>query len=107
VIVIGGRSIAPQQIEAVAERHIQLMPGSIAAIGVPSAKGTEKLVLVASVPTRLHTNAVARGLIHAIHLELGVTTGDVVFVAPGEIPRTSSGKLQRHVCRQRYLGGAL
>jgi fatty-acyl-CoA synthase len=32
---------------------------------------------------------------------------DVVLVAPGTLPKTSSGKLQRSLCRQRYLGTEL
>jgi fatty-acyl-CoA synthase len=106
MIVIGGRNISPQQVERVAERHARLTPGSVAAIGVPSAKGTEKLVLVASLPTRFHTTAMARRLVRAVHAEVGVTAADIVFVMPGAIPRTASGKLQRYLCRQWYLDGA-
>jgi fatty-acyl-CoA synthase len=107
LIVIGGRNLAPQQVEGVAERYANVRPGSVAAIGIPSTKRGEKLVLVASLPRRLHTNAVVRTLIHGVHLELGVTASDVVFVDPGAIPRTLSGKLQRRVCRDRYLAGEL
>jgi acyl-CoA synthetase (AMP-forming)/AMP-acid ligase II len=32
-----------------------------------------------------------------------VTVHDVAFLAPGEIPRTSSGKVRRHLCRTQYL----
>jgi hypothetical protein len=31
----------------------------------------------------------------------------VVLVRPGTLPKTSSGKLQRTLCRQRYLGAEL
>ncbi|CAN5909408.1 hypothetical protein BH23ACT2_BH23ACT2_24320 [soil metagenome] len=31
----------------------------------------------------------------------------VVVVAPGTLPKTSSGKLQRSLCRDRYLGELL
>ena len=34
---------------------------------------------------------------------LVVTVHDVAFLAPGEIPRTSSGKVRRHLCRTQYL----
>jgi long-chain-fatty-acid--[acyl-carrier-protein] ligase len=107
MITIAGRNIAPQQVEGVVERHAGLRPGSVAAIGVPAARGTEKLVLIAGVPPASRTGATARDFVHAVRAELGVAASDVVFVAPGAIPRTASGKLQRHVCRQRYLDGAL
>ena len=32
---------------------------------------------------------------------------DIVLVAPGTLPKTSSGKLQRSLCRERYLTEAL
>ena len=31
---------------------------------------------------------------------------DIVLVSPGTLPKTSSGKLQRSLCRQRFLQGA-
>ena len=31
----------------------------------------------------------------------------IVLVKPHSIPKTSSGKIQRHLCRQRYLEGSL
>jgi fatty-acyl-CoA synthase len=34
---------------------------------------------------------------------LGLPPEDVVLVPPGSLPKTSSGKLQRSVCRARYL----
>jgi fatty-acyl-CoA synthase len=38
---------------------------------------------------------------------VGVPAEDVVLVAPGSLPKTSSGKLQRSLCRSRYLGATL
>jgi len=32
---------------------------------------------------------------------------DVVLVRPGSLPKTSSGKLQRSLCRDRYFGAEL
>ena len=38
---------------------------------------------------------------------IGLAPKDVVLVAPGSLPKTSSGKLQRSLCRQRYLSEEL
>jgi acyl-coenzyme A synthetase/AMP-(fatty) acid ligase len=38
---------------------------------------------------------------------VGVPPEEVVLVRPGTLPKTSSGKLQRGVCRTRYLGSEL
>ena len=39
--------------------------------------------------------------------EFDITLRDVVFVLPGTLPKTSSGKVRRAEARRRYLDGAL
>ena len=39
--------------------------------------------------------------------ELQLAVADVRLVAPGTLPKTSSGKLQRRKTRQQYLDGTL
>jgi fatty-acyl-CoA synthase len=38
---------------------------------------------------------------------VGIPAADVVLVAPGTLPKTSSGKLQRSLCKSRYTEGLL
>jgi fatty-acyl-CoA synthase len=38
---------------------------------------------------------------------VGIPPLEVVFVAPGSLPKTSSGKLQRSACKTQYRTGAL
>jgi acyl-CoA synthetase (AMP-forming)/AMP-acid ligase II len=38
---------------------------------------------------------------------VGLTLEEVVLVDPGSLPKTSSGKLQRSLCRSRYLAAEL
>ena len=38
---------------------------------------------------------------------VGVPLRDIVLVTPGTLPKTSSGKLQRALCRSRYLSAQL
>jgi hypothetical protein len=44
---------------------------------------------------------------HAVQRELGIAVADIVCLAPGTLPKTSSGKLQRRKTRQHYLDGSL
>ena len=37
----------------------------------------------------------------------GIPPLEVVLVRPGSLPKTSSGKLQRSLCKAQYLGEAL
>jgi acyl-CoA synthetase (AMP-forming)/AMP-acid ligase II len=38
---------------------------------------------------------------------VGLPCEEVVLVSPGTLPKTSSGKLQRSLCRTQYLGAEL
>jgi fatty-acyl-CoA synthase len=38
---------------------------------------------------------------------VGVPPADIVLVRAGSLPKTSSGKLQRSLCRRRYLDDEL
>ena len=42
-----------------------------------------------------------------MRLTVGLPAKDIVLVEPGSLPKTSSGKLQRSLCKVRYLGQEL
>ncbi len=44
-----------------------------------------------------------RSVAERVRAAIGLPPKDIVLVAPGSLPKTSSGKLQRSLCRQRYL----
>ena len=48
-------------------------------------------------------DAVSRSVRQAV----GVPLRDLVLVSPGTLPKTSSGNLQRALCRSRYLSEEL
>lgn len=110
LIVIRGRNYYPQDIELTVERsHPGLRPGCGAAFSVDIA-GEERLVMAQEISQQalaqdLHeiTNVI-RQAITAEH-ELQVYT--VLLLQPGSIPKTSSGKIQRHVCRAAFLSKSL
>jgi acyl-CoA synthetase (AMP-forming)/AMP-acid ligase II len=43
----------------------------------------------------------------AVIVEHGVVAYEVVLVRPSAVPVTTTGKVQRRECRDRYLKGAL
>jgi acyl-CoA synthetase (AMP-forming)/AMP-acid ligase II len=75
--------------------------GNVIAFGTAGRRGREAVVVVAETrhddPSDLH-DAVVRRVVDAV----GVPPAEVVFVRPGTLPKTSSGKLQRSLCRSRY-----
>jgi acyl-CoA synthetase (AMP-forming)/AMP-acid ligase II len=42
-----------------------------------------------------------------IHEDTGCSPDRIVLVPPGTVAKTSSGKIQRYLCRERYLAGGL
>ena len=110
LIIIRGRNHFPQDIELTVESsHPVLRPGCGAAFSV-DVDGDERLVVVQEIrrdfrDSNLHEVAdVIRGAVSANH-ELSVHA--IVLIKPGRIPKTSSGKIQRHACRESYLAGTL
>ena len=55
----------------------------------------------------LPTSAVVRAIRRAIAQVHDVQVYAVALLKTGSIPKTSSGKIQRHVCRALFLAGAL
>lgn len=102
VIIIGGRNIFPDDIERGVGELDGVRAGNVIAFGVESDRGKESLVVVAEV-----SGGGGDDLRHTITkrvLDLvGIPPRDVMLVKPGELPKTSSGKLQRSACRNRYL----
>ncbi len=109
LIILRGRNLYPQDLELTAERsHPALRPGCGAAFSV-DAGGEERLVLVYELERRRESEheAAAEALRRAVAEEHEAQVHDVVLVRMGSVPKTSSGKIQRHACRAAYLAGDL
>jgi fatty-acyl-CoA synthase len=110
VIIVAGRNVFPEDIERACNDIEGVRAGNVIAFGVETAKGKEGMVVVAEArppegtddlaPVRSEVQARVRGV-------AGIPAKDVVLVAPGTLPKTSSGKLQRALCRAQYLEGRL
>ncbi|GAB4195278.1 MAG: hypothetical protein OHK0022_11900 [Roseiflexaceae bacterium] len=108
LIIIRGRNLYPQDLEWTARSsHPALRGGDGAAITIDS-DGQTRLVIVHEVERRaLRTDLapVAEAVRLAVAGEHAVPVAAVLLLKPGQLPRTSSGKVQRHVCLQRFLEG--
>jgi fatty-acyl-CoA synthase len=105
VIILGGRNVHPQDVERALAGLPGVRAGNVIAFGTPGRRGRETLVVVAEAkdPDTAVRDAVAARVREAI----GIPAEDIVLVRPGTLPKTSSGKLQRSLCRSRYLEAAL
>ncbi|MBD2464426.1 fatty acyl-AMP ligase [Oscillatoria sp. FACHB-1407] len=111
LMIIRGQNHYPQDIELTAEKsHPALRPGCGAAFTV-DIKGEERLVLVYEVERsylrKLNIKEVIGNINQAIAAQHGLQIYSTTLVKPGSIPKTSSGKIQRHACRTGFLTGQL
>src|SRR5262249_2287456 len=109
LIIIAGRNYYPQDIELTSEQsHPAIRPGCCVAFAV-DGKDSQQLVVMVEVE-RYHDrgvdgNEVVRAIRQAVAEEHEVRVHAVRFVKTGGLPKTPSGKLQRHMCRQIFLAG--
>lgn len=104
LIIIRGRNHYPQDIERTVENcHKSLRRDHGAAFAV-DVNGEEKLVVVQGVvrPQKLDLNKLFHEIRTSLLHEHELSPHAIVLVKCGEIPRTSSGKIQRRGCKQLY-----
>ena len=106
VIIVGGRNVFPEDVERAAESVAGVRAGNVIAFGTAGRRGREAVVVVAE--TKHVEIAPIRAAVAArVTDAVGVPPEDIVLVRPGTLPKTSSGKPQRSLCRRRYLGDEL
>jgi acyl-CoA synthetase (AMP-forming)/AMP-acid ligase II len=111
LMIIWGRNHYPHNIEqTVAQSHPDLRSGAGAAFSV-EINDEEQLVVAQEVERgalrTLNAAQVVEGIRRAIAEQHMVEVFAVVLLKPGSIPKTSSGKIQRHACRAQFLEGRL
>jgi acyl-CoA synthetase (AMP-forming)/AMP-acid ligase II len=129
LIIVNGRNLYPNDIELTVEKsHPALRPASCAAFSVDNT-GEEQLIIAAEVEPRyrpavrnapdgaalaspkgrlpLDIDAVIRAIRRSVAEEHDVRVHTAVLLKAGRIPKTTSGKVQRHACQASYLKGTL
>jgi acyl-CoA synthetase (AMP-forming)/AMP-acid ligase II len=129
LIIISGRKLYPQDIELTVEQcHPALRPACCAAFSADGA-GEEQLIIAAEIEPRyqpairnapngerralpsgrlpLDVEAVVRAIRRAVAEEHDVRVHTVALLRAGRIPKTTSGKVQRHACQASFLKGTL
>ncbi|MFJ8825391.1 fatty acyl-AMP ligase [Streptomyces sp. NPDC102467] len=124
LIVVDGRNHYPQDVEETVQSAVDLVrtdrlaaflvPRGADPLLAPCGDGArdEELVVVAETQRGAapdgaavrDAKVAARGAIATRH---GLRLAELVLVPAGTVPRTSSGKVARAACRERFLSGAL
>ena len=105
IIFVNGQNYYPHDLEAIAQRAPGLELGKVAAAGVrPRGAETEQLVVFV-----LHRGELkeflplARQVARLINEQAGLEVADVVPIK--RMPKTTSGKMQRHLLEESYVAG--
>jgi len=106
LLIVDGRNHYPDDIEATIQ---EITGGRVAAISVPN-DGSEQLVAIVELKKRGSSDEEARDRLHTVKREVtsaiskshGLRLADLVPVPPGSIPITTSGKVRRSACAERY-----
>lgn len=111
VLIVNGKNHAPQDIELTVEgAHPSIRPHCGAAFPVDH-EGREVAVVAVEIRREclpgLDLDEVGRAVLRRVALEHQVPLGEIVFLARGGCPKTTSGKIQRQRVRQMYLAGEL
>ena len=111
LIIIMGRNHYPQDIELTVEQsHSALRPNSGAAFSVEIAE-RENLVIAQEIERSYLRKLNANEVIETIHRALAehhqLQAYAVLLLKTASLPKTSSGKVQRRACRDRFLAGSL
>ena len=114
VLIVRGVKHYPQDLELCAERsHPALRPGGCAAVALDRGE-EERIAIIAEVdPRELSRGTVVdlQQMVIAIRVAVAsahhVSLFSVALVQPGSLPKTTSGKLQRYLCREGLVKGTL
>jgi len=112
LIIIHGVNVYPQDIEATVQRVDPVLRTSSGGAFMVDDGQSERLVIVQEIDrTFVHEPEALAKLFAAVRkavaVEHEIAPDAIVLVKSGSIPKTSSGKIQRHRCREEYIAGTL
>jgi fatty-acyl-CoA synthase len=110
VIIVNGRNYYPQDLEWEAGKVEGVRKGNVIAFGTMKPDHDRERVIICFETNAMgdtEMNALKGEVRRVVQQALGLTVDDVVPLAAGVLPKTSSGKLQRAKTRELYETGAL
>ncbi len=104
LIIVGGKNIYPQDIEAIVNEIEGIKAGRTVAFGIFNDKlGTEDIGLVAEKLDGTDTSRIQRDIRQRVVQALDINVRYVHIVGPKWLIKTSSGKIARSANRDKYL----
>ncbi|MEO0685092.1 MAG: beta-ketoacyl synthase N-terminal-like domain-containing protein, partial [Cyanobacteria bacterium J06649_11] len=111
LIIIRGRNYYPQDIELTVENTHSCLRTNCSAAFTVEIEGEERLVVACEVERtyirKLNSSEVIKEIQIAVSTEYELEVYGVLLLKTGSIPKTSSGKIQRRGCKQKFLENSL
>jgi fatty-acyl-CoA synthase len=95
--------VFPEDVERAAAAVEGVRAGNVIAFGKPGRRGKEGIVVVAETrAVELELAPLHDEVVDRVCAAVGIPPLEIVFVQAGSLPKTSSGKLQRSLCKTQY-----
>ncbi len=111
LIIIRGLNHYPQDIERTVERSHPALRADCGAAFAVEVGDEERLVVVQEVERRfirkLDEEAVIGAIRQSVSREHGIHVYAAVLIKTSSLPKTTSGKVQRYLCREHFIQGSL
>jgi acyl-CoA synthetase (AMP-forming)/AMP-acid ligase II len=112
LLIVRGAKHFPQDLERTVERHDPaIRMGGVAAVAVGSHVRGDRIALIAEIEPRalddFNRTQLLRDLRQVIADTHGIQLSGIALVPPGTVPKTTSGKTQRFLCRDAWLNDTL
>jgi 1-acyl-sn-glycerol-3-phosphate acyltransferase len=110
IIIRGGHNIHPQELEAAAAEVRGVRKGGVAVFPARDpGHGTERLIVLAeTLETDPHERErIVTEIGHLAVDLIGLPADEVMLAPPRSVLKTSSGKIRRSACRERFEAGEL
>lgn len=111
LVILNGRNYDPQSIEWAVADLDGIRKGNVVAFSRPTAQ-SEELIVAAEIKNGTILSPQAKdelkaSIIRHLGEHLSLRVAEAVLLEAGQLPKTSSGKLQRSRARDLFLSGAL
>jgi natural product biosynthesis luciferase-like monooxygenase protein len=108
LIVLRGRNFYPQDFEIMAAQSHEAFQSGLSAAFAVNTDAEPQLIIVQETQSRtLDFESACQVIRESIVEEYDISPGKIVFARSGTLPRTSSGKIRRQECKNKFLAGGL
>jgi acyl-CoA synthetase (AMP-forming)/AMP-acid ligase II len=107
IVVVRGANHTPEEFETALEGMTGVRTGCAVAVGfIPAGEDDEAVAMLVET-TSDASPTLAEDIVSRIEERTWIRPAHVELIAPGTLPRTSSGKLRRREARAQWLAGKL